>query len=292
MIALTSAEAARSPWVEQERRAFPGLKIELPATEGARPKQDLWDALARAGIGPCGDDQELPAYQREAKASRSSLLAEAQLRTAALDERCTSVSSAPKLGAQEWVNPVDGAEFIAIEAPAMRSGWMSRSPVTNAQYAQFLDETRQAPPPTWSKPEFCSSQQPVTGVTWFEAASYCAWCAGRLPTEGEWEAAARRGGAGDYATAAGSIAPDLAKYGGEFGSGWPDAVGAYPASSGGFYDLCGNVWEWCSTSWGEHRVIKGGSFLDSAEFCAISARYRNSPIDRDCSVGFRVWLDA
>jgi formylglycine-generating enzyme required for sulfatase activity len=94
----------------------------------------------------------------------------------------------------------------------------------------------------------------------------------------------------DYATASGVIAPDQAKYGGVFAAGAPASVRAYPSSRAGIYGLCGNVWEWSSTHWDDHCVIKGGSFLDAPEFCATEARYRNAPIDRDCSVGFRVWI--
>ena len=64
---------------------------------------------------------------------------------------------------------------------------LSRTPVTNAQYAEFVAESGAAPPPHWPAPD----DHPVTFVDWHEASAFCAWAGGRLPTEAEWEKAAR-----------------------------------------------------------------------------------------------------
>lgn len=286
LIALVSAQSDASPWVEQERRAFTGPKIGIDLrTLRAAPEwedENFWRKLeslnARSAKSACTQPDASEATARAAKIAaedNAAAACRAEFKSVAMLER----------DGEYWRNSIDAGAYIQIASGL----WLSRAPVTNAQYARFLDVSGRVPPPTWARTPFHVADAPVTGVSWFDAACYCAWAGGRLPSEAEWELAARYGAAAaSHATASGAIAPDQADYARVFAHGAPSAAAAFPATPGGFHGLCGNTWDWCSTAWGEHRVLKGGGYMDAADFCAISARYRNAPVDRDCCVGFRV----
>jgi Sulfatase-modifying factor enzyme 1 len=88
-----------------------------------------------------------------------------------------------------------------------------------------------------------------------------------------------------------NIEPDSIHYKQPLGYGTPLPAYKFPPNSAGFFGMCGNTWDWCASAWDSHRVLRGGGYMDSAEFCKIQTRYRNSPIDRDCCVGFRIKIE-
>ena len=202
-------------------------------------------------------------------------------------------------------HPVMLAPFRAAERP-----------VSNAQYAEFVERTDAQPPPFWSQDGFDSPDAPVVGISWHDAVAYCAWLRGvsgiavRLPTEAEREYAARGGLAGaDWPEAS-----DL----------WPDqtaravvAVAEHPhvpldACRNGFGLCCmaDNVHEWCSDWYdrnyysvspadaptgpasGMRRASRGGSWRHRIKFTRVSARSSLSPNYRYNDYGFRVYADA
>ena len=143
--------------------------------------------------------------------------------------------------------------------------WIDQYEVSNAQYQGFLSDTGQPAPTAWLGGSFLSGQEahPVKGVTWDEAAAYCGWANKRLPSESEWEIAARGPGS----------QPALYPWGADPGADGQVndlplsdtyEVGAMPFNKSTFevYDLAGNVWEWVGEPYasvaGGGNVLRGG----------------------------------
>jgi formylglycine-generating enzyme required for sulfatase activity len=132
--------------------------------------------------------------------------------------------------------------------------FMDTTEVTNQQYAEFLSATGEVAPPSWKDGVYPESEAnlPVTGVTWYEAAEYAAWKGKRLPTEAEWEFAAR-GPEGRAYPWGGEWDATLANAGGQLNGLRP--VGQGGTSPYGIYDMSGNAWEWTSS---DARSYPGG----------------------------------
>ncbi|HEX3476200.1 MAG TPA: SUMF1/EgtB/PvdO family nonheme iron enzyme [Kofleriaceae bacterium] len=181
--------------------------------------------------------------------------------------------------------------------------WMGVYPVTNEQYVRFMAETGQPAPRSFSDRRFNDPAQPVVMVSWDDAVAFTKWLTGklagivaRLPTEAEWEYAARGTDGRRYPW--GNERPDgsRATFGLPSDSGCPAVVGHTPGgvSPFGVHELAGNVWEWCLDAWaarcaeiegsvdpchqgdtrGGSRVVRGGSWLDQARFLRSAYHFR------------------
>lgn len=188
--------------------------------------------------------------------------------------------------------------------------------VTNAEYAHFAATAPSGtvtPPFHWggAVPPAGKERHPVYNVTWDDAVRYCASVGGRLPTEAEWERAARGGIAdldypwgNDFLPADGS--PGAGRRAHSGASTGPMAVGSFPPNAFGLYDVSGNLWEW-TADWydlhyysrspvagptgpqtGRYRVIRGGSWADT-ETRLLTVYYRNftAPDTAQPTIGFR-----
>ena len=201
--------------------------------------------------------------------------------------------------------------------------------VTNAQYKKFVEAN-----PQWQKDRIPEKyhdgdylkhwngndyppdrgNHPVVYVSWYAAMAYAEWHGKRLPTEAEWEKAARGDRYGrDYAWGD-SLDPDKANYGENVGGTTP--VGTYAANGYGLYDMTGNVWEWCLDEYDADfysvspsrnpvaggtvesivsdftnvksvRVLRGGSWVSDAQFVRVSDRTRFTPKITNKARGFR-----
>ncbi len=188
--------------------------------------------------------------------------------------------------------------------------------VTVEQYAAFLTGTGHRPP---QPPDYDqASDHPVVFLTWSDAAAFCDWAEGRLPTEAEWEYAARAGHEGQVYWWGDDLTRDYANFGDveccRGATGGADAwintapVGSFPANDFDLHDMTGNVWEWVD-GWidryaddqvtdpqpavsGYLRVMRGGSWLNVPGVLRLSVRLPFSGDGKTSNVGARCARDA
>ncbi len=265
-------------------------------------------------------------------------------------------SSTPTLGPDQELSPIDGARLLRIASGAFWMGsaetelltepdefpqrrvrlqefWIDQTEVTNRQYASCVTAGACAAPPSELEPgddrPYYGAQEygdyPVANVSWAEAAAYCKWAGRRLPTEAEWERAARGRDARTHPWGwFGFVMDDRLNFcDRDCPYPWRDAslsdgfartspVGSYPqgASPSGALDMVGNLWEWVSDWYdsgayatqpteqpsgplqGNYKVVRGGSWLDSTlgdrlSFFRAANRHWQLPEARRSYIGFR-----
>jgi len=153
---------------------------------------------------------------------------------------------------------------------------MGQTEVTQAAWKKVMND---------NPSNFKSDQLPVETVDWTQAGNYCKAIGGTLPTEKEWEYAARGGTTG----ARYGPLDAVAWYNGNSG-GTTHPVGLKQPNAYGLYDMLGNVWEWTADNYdaaGKYKVIRGGSWFYDSWFVRASVRGGYVPTVRDYGVGFR-----
>jgi formylglycine-generating enzyme required for sulfatase activity len=222
-------------------------------------------------------------------------------------------------------NPKDGLKYVWIppgtfmmgcspgdseceddEKPAHRvtitkGFWIGQTEVTVAAYKRFAAATgKYMPAPPRENPGWANVNMPVVYAIWTDSRGYCQWVGGRLPTEAEWEYAAR----GGSTEARYSPLDEVAWYT-DNSRGGPHDIAQKRANAFGLYDMLGNVWEWVSDwyddryyqkspsqdpagpSSGAYRVVRGGAWYSVPSSVRLSGRDNNDPVDRNHNIGFR-----
>ncbi|WP_405728680.1 formylglycine-generating enzyme family protein [Streptomyces sp. NBC_00028] len=198
-------------------------------------------------------------------------------------------------------HPVDGKVMTLVEAgiylagPDNRSIWLEPYlidvyPTTNEDYQRFVLATGHRPPQHWPAGQCPTAlaNHPVVWVTWHDAAAYARWAGKDLPSARQWEKAARgpRGRIYPWGNEPTAAKANTA----EAGIGATTQVSRYQSgvSPFGVFDLCGNVWEWCSTvaEPGRHE-LKGSAFTSPFERSAPSLRNAADAGMKDNDTGFR-----
>lgn len=204
-----------------------------------------------------------------------------------------------------------GSNDVQEERPEFESFvdpfYMDKYPVTIEKYGVFLEETDHPAPKFWHVPDLSGPRQPVTGVTLEDAAAYAAWVGKELPTEQQWEFAAR--GRENRKYPWGSLNPDTTRS--NFGDylGMPSIVTMHDsgATEDEIHDLAGNVHEWTRNPFVPYNpkaggsvldakeprhVVRGGSWHSTEEELRTSARKGLFPQTQLTTVGFRCVLEA
>ena len=241
-----------------------------------------------------------------------------------------------------WTRPADGMVMVYVPAGEFLMGssdadgqawdvekpqhtvyldgyWIDRTEVTNAQYRKCVEAGACREPGCWDEDNYNAPDQPVVCVSWDGAQAYAAWVGGRLPTEAEWEKAARGtdgriypwgdefdGTRLNYCDR--NCEKDLKDTSADDSYALTAPVGRYlsGASPYGVLDMAGNVWEWVADRYdaeyyarsparnpqgpnsGGFRVIRGGAFLNEVRFVRCAVRGWYFPFVRNGYIGFRL----
>jgi serine/threonine-protein kinase len=219
------------------------------------------------------------------------------------------------------------ADERPVRAVALDAFWLDRTEVTNDQFAAFVAATgyqTTAEGSDWQHPRGPGSDlgglgdYPVVQVSWVDAYTFCAWAGGRLPTEAEWEYAARGprslvypwgntfdGAQSNYCDR--NCPYDWADALGDDGHAWAAPVGSYPSGAGwaGALDIAGNVWEWVNDWYGpgyynqspdanptgpqssDLKVLRGGAWSHFRGDSRMSFRNHAEQTYRNDSIGLR-----
>jgi sulfatase modifying factor 1 len=204
----------------------------------------------------------------------------------------------------------DAADTKPTHEVFLNSFYIDKYEVTNAQYQKFFEETGRIAPEFWGMDRYSSGPDspdcPVMGISWTEAKAYAEWCGKRLPTEAEWEYAARGGLSGEKYANGGSLDSTVCNY---WESSGPRPVGGYAPNGYGLYDMQGNVAEWCSDIYGydfysaspdsnptgpekgKFRVIRGGGWHTGPSCTTVAFRNGLRSNWKDFGVGIRCAKD-
>jgi len=247
-------------------------------------------------------------------------------------------ASAPTENPTEWIL-IPAGEFTmgadgsadADERPAHKvhldNYYIGKYEVTNRHYESFVDATNHRVPENCCDPRYNiwrgkdslpgTDETPVVNVSWDDAVAYCKWAGGRLPTEAEWEKAARGTDGRKFPWGNDPASTNRANFTAESFTFWegPATLAKkdqyeFGRSPYGAYEMAGNVWEWVQDFYdadyyknsppknpqgpsnGKDRIVRGGSWQNTPEILRTTNRNKHAPEDRRTYIGIRCAKDA
>lgn len=300
----TPAETGAVPETESTPEPEPGPKPKLKTESEPKPKQEPKTGTAK--LAPAEPAPEAPKPRTPPPVRKPSLEGMVDIpggRFMMGVEYTNTNRSRRRWRRRRVILKATGGR--PVEVASFR---LDKFEVTNALYGDFVRATNGPEPPFWRKVHFTGPHLPVVGVTWEEARAYCAWAGKRLPTEAEWEYAARGADKGRRYPWGNARRDRNAVFGLSPDAGGPKAVGRRPegASVHGVEDLAGNVWEWVEDEFKNGRegarpvrqngrplrTLKGGSWVNGWWALASSHRTGALPDRRLPAYGFRCAADA
>jgi formylglycine-generating enzyme required for sulfatase activity len=266
--------------------------------------EDTLDVAKKLGL----DDEQQAVYQQlHEKILQRHKVNHVNPPLAKQDERSMVLVPAGEFLMGSWTGDVDEQPMRRVYLDAF---FMDKDQLVVGQYAKFLEATSHSVPPEWNiMSRAMHKNRPVVNVGWADAAAYCKWAGKRLPTEAEWEKAARGTDGRLYPWGNDPPTPLHANYGktGSNSHGTLAPVGMLEdgKSPYGIYDMAGNVWEWVSDWYGadyyktgplqnptgpptgDYKVIRGGSWGSGPEGLRAAEREIHLPSFRGSGTGFR-----
>lgn len=294
-LALEMAQKAQKEKAEREERERQEKAAKAEQVRIAKEKLEAEERARQLAL-------EMAQKAREEKAQK--------------EKRAAAEKEAEKERAARAANPA-GIDWIKIPAGEFIMGsneygdekpernvylpdyLIAKTPVTNG----WRESEKRIQPYYWTDSNLNTPTQPVVGVSWYEAEAFCAWANCRLPSEAEWEKAARGTDGRKYPWGDQTPSEKLANFNGNLGK--TSSVGSYsPAGDSpyGCVDMAGNVWEWCadwydvypggdpkaSSDFGEkYKALRGGAWGDLGNYARSAFRFRSTPDNSSSLFGFR-----
>jgi len=297
-------------------------EVVVEASEEAAPADAAVDADAEAGVAVVAEPEapaipgepppesppepEVPVAEPEPVPVAKPVAEQIEVTSAAQEEerRLAEKDAARREAAEafiadlkvvEGMRLVPAGTFICGDSDGelfLDTFYIDRTPVTNAEYLRFVRETQYRTPRYAENERLNSPDQPVVGISYGDAQQFARWAGKDLPTEQQWEKAARGTDGRPYPWGTDPPGASDACFDLDPLEGAPIVVGATlrNVSPFGVHDMCGNVWEWTSSPHmpgSEFRIVRGGCYNDPAPYLTLDFRLEAHPKDKCEAIGFR-----
>jgi serine/threonine-protein kinase len=265
------------------------LVLVLRVPKGPEPRQAALEKARQATAA--AEEQTRRAEEARRVQEQQAAQEKARQATAAVATPASKMVKVPAgefwMGCNEKVDQECDADEKPGRSVSVDAFSIDRTEVTVAQYRDCVEAGRCTDPATTGSCNWGQAgrdDHPVNCVDWSKAKAYCEWAGKRLPTEAEWEKAARGTDGRKY-----PWGNDWSASKANVGDDGTKPVGSYPsgASPYGAVDMAGNVWEWVSDKVGDGRGLRGGSWNNNARLARASNRFSYDPDTRSNYVGFR-----